>query len=672
MQNCISNLHTALQNCFNVSQALHQLFCAIWLTKWNKTSGNPVPCPTERLLILITLNKDGGHQEPKDVTGYLAKFQFCIRLACLKEIKRLAPIQFHDNEEDACNSLLQWFTEKTHSPFSRIRALQHYASSISFQTMSMPCIWWLDRMEWKELLYKGEKIHLDQLQAMFSTSGQTIIDIWEKKVLKGTNLQLSYDHLADTMGNNEVGYSFLTDPRNTCFNNHDALANAFMANPSIRDFFGHFHAGKMTWNYGALMQWLRDYAEFQAHLLMRCEMLSGAPGRGTELTPMLYSNTKHRSQRNLVIMGKHVAILRRYNKMGSMTGQDKLIPHSLDAITGDLMIQSLALARPFAELVIHLCQPQRQDILCLYQSHIFVNVDRLFDTNDLSNIMARTSLNYVNCKLTVNPWRHISIAFKRKLAHYTEELLDLDEADTADILQAGHSRMTENRVYGLSPDALAGAAEDVLPHFLHASVKWQHIMHTVPGGLGLSYKCADPPQFLHLAKSGQLGIDVQKEVLGHLQPKQHILSEEKVADQVVAKIEERLLNNLEKHFIDKVSTAIVPIVLSALKEAMGSDSMQQSMHRFTNAEGHTSKDPIPRDGAQWTSNNQTNLDSTVSGAMFCRLKNLDNVQHTISSTVTQHRPTNLEDMEMEDLYDNTAINGIQEAIGQSLSKGNLE
>ena len=56
----------------------------------------------------------------------------------------------------------------------------------------------------------------------------------------------------------------------------------------------------------------------------------------------------------------------------------------------------------------------------------------------------------------------------------------------------------------------------MLPHFLHASMKWQLIMHTVPGGLGLPYKHADSAQFHHLAKSGQLGLDVQKDVLGHL------------------------------------------------------------------------------------------------------------------------------------------------------------
>ena len=42
---------------------------------------------------------------------------------------------------------------------------------------------------------------------------------------------------------------------------------------------------------------------------MHCEMLSGAPGHGTELTPMLYCNIRHRSHWNLIIMERHVAII---------------------------------------------------------------------------------------------------------------------------------------------------------------------------------------------------------------------------------------------------------------------------------------------------------------------------------------------------------------------------
>jgi hypothetical protein len=124
----------------------------------------------------------------------------------------------------------------------------------------------------------------------------------------------------------------------------------------------------MIWNQGNLRKWLQDYADFHSLLLLRCEMLSGAPGRGTELTAMMYHNTSTRPMRNLVILGKHVAMLCLYSKTGALTGKDKLIPHSLDAVTGDILIQDLALARPFAEFAASICfltRPRSRCCFCL-------------------------------------------------------------------------------------------------------------------------------------------------------------------------------------------------------------------------------------------------------------------------------------------------------------------
>ena len=566
----VAKLRTALVEKNNVCEAIHGVLCGVWMMKWinMKTDLNLIPCPTERLLALSTLKEDGGHKEPVDVTTELAKLEYCIRLTCLQEIKRRSLLEFGGDENASCDSLSQWFTEKNNSPFDRIRSLQHRASSIAFTTMSMPRIWWTDRIHWKELLYKGDKIRVDQLHDMFSRNERDIIDLWEKKVLKGLPIHIQYSNLFDNLENKDVGYSFLTDPRNTCFSMPDMLGAAFMANETTKTCFGWMLDGKMVWNRAALKEWLSSYAEFQSHLLMRCEMLGGAPGRGTELTAMTFCNTTHRSQRNLVILGCHVSILRTYSKMSAVTGQDRLIPHAVDGITSDLMVQSLALARPFAQLAIHICYPQDRNLANLYRQYMFVNFDKPFTTEDLSRLMAKTSLPHTNVKLTINPWRHISIAFRRKLTNYSDDILDLDGHDTIDALQAGHSRATENRIYGLSPEALAGAAEDTLPLFLEVSTRWQLAMHTVPGGLGLSYKSASMAAFHLLAKSGQLGVEVQRSVSGQMEPHGLKLSEAKIAEYVLEKLDDTIGRSLETRLVNSLVCALTPMIKQTVSESL--------------------------------------------------------------------------------------------------------
>jgi hypothetical protein len=288
INNQIKKLQHALQVHTDTSHAIHTVLCSIWFSKWHRTPGNLFPCPTDRLLAYLTLNADGTHKQPFETTQYFAKFQYCMRLTGLKQIKQLAKFSYDNDDELAFDSLQQWFSEKTNCPFAHIRSLQHRASSIAYQTTSLPQLWWTDPDNWTELVFKGDRIHLDGLRGMFQVQGQTIVDIWEKKILMGlVKTRVSYNSLADDLTNNSMGYSFLTDKRNISLQDPDLLGKAFLSDPSISATFGHTHNGHFIWNTNALREWLRDYAIFQGQLLLRCETLSGAPGRGTELTALL-------------------------------------------------------------------------------------------------------------------------------------------------------------------------------------------------------------------------------------------------------------------------------------------------------------------------------------------------------------------------------------------------
>ena len=73
------------------------------------------------------------------------------------------------------------------------------------------------------------------------------------------------------------------------------------------------------------------------------------------LTAMIYHNTQARTTWNLMVFGHYVMLLCQYSKMSSLTGQDKLIPHGLDAVTSNILIQDLAITHPFAQIVARIC-----------------------------------------------------------------------------------------------------------------------------------------------------------------------------------------------------------------------------------------------------------------------------------------------------------------------------
>ena len=331
------------------------------------------------------------------------------------------------------------------------------------------------------LNFHGDNIYLDALQQLLHRLEKDIRDQFETKIMLNLKLHVQCSHIADDLSRNVVGYSFVSDHRNPFLSHRTSLLHAILHHPTLRDQFIYFIDNKLYWKRSTLQQWLNDYTQLELLLLLRCEMLSGGPARGSELTAMQFRSTSTRDSRNLVYVGNHMTMIRHYSKTSHLTGQDRVIPHSLDAFTSDLLLQNLVLARPFAELVIMELYPTAKQLHSLFYNNLFVRHDRLFTSSDLSMIMKQYTNKYLKVELGLRSWRHIAIAFRRKLCTIEKSLLEDNIEDTIYAEQAGHTLQTERRIYGLSPESLITQAEDILPIYLKASSEWQSHMKTVPG-----------------------------------------------------------------------------------------------------------------------------------------------------------------------------------------------
>ncbi|KAH0581484.1 hypothetical protein H2248_011200 [Termitomyces sp. 'cryptogamus'] len=123
--------------------------------------------------------------------------------------------------------------------------------------------------------------------------------------------------------------------------------------------------------------------------------------------------------------------------------------------------------------------------------------------------MRTLSAEVMQADLTIQSWRQVCIAFRRRMCTALDDLIESDSGDTIEAMQATHSRRTENRIYGLSMDALSGVAEDVLPLYLQASTHWQIASCAVPGGLALPYFRVRASDFDELVKRGVLVLPPQ-------------------------------------------------------------------------------------------------------------------------------------------------------------------
>ncbi|KAG5335205.1 hypothetical protein C0989_001870 [Termitomyces sp. Mn162] len=547
LRDAISDPHA-----FALSMKVLRILIALWTHTWTPNQDNLFPDPTIVCLALMMLQPDGSFKHPKYTTGPIARFEYCMRNTFMIEIYRKVKLDPTTSFQFQMELLAPWFTEKYDSTFNSLRSLQHRATAIAESTMALPRVWWLDRKHYQTMLYEGCQVTFSNIQCTFVKIEHVLIKAWQQNVLCGLNLHAQYNDLADDLTNTAVGYSFITDPRNP-FNQHcDSLITAILKDPLLRKRFiaVEHEDGTLTWNKMILRSWLYQYAQFEGLLLVRGQMLGGAPGRGTELTAMTYTNIATSTHRNCVAFGKYLAMLVTYHKGTALTGSEKLIPHAFDGVTSDLIIQNLAIARPFAQLAAFICHHDSPDIRQLYRDHLFVNNGKLFTSTEVSRIMQSYTEETIGVKLGLQAWRQVSIAFRRKLCSGLDDLMEIDEQDTISAQQATHSRRTENRIYGLSADALSGVAEDVLPLYLDASTDWQIISRAVPGGLGLAYYDCQAIHFDKLVQAGAISPSSKGSLIAPT------LSATKITAEMTSAITEQVLQGIPNAVQHVVTTAI--------------------------------------------------------------------------------------------------------------------
>jgi bloom syndrome protein len=151
--------------------------------------------------------------------------------------------------------------------------------------------------------------------------------------------------------------------------------------------------------------------------------------------------------------------------------------------------------------------PNQEHLILKYAEMMFMDFGKEFTSPKASGLMGKWSSSVVGWEVTVNAWRHINIAWKRKLCKGSLDLeIETEIMSPIHVLQAGHGAYTENHGYGISPDALNGISEDVIFLYCEASGLYQTRFKTVPGGLGLTYKQARMHYFDSLVKQGVVNL----------------------------------------------------------------------------------------------------------------------------------------------------------------------
>ncbi|KAF8986938.1 hypothetical protein BDZ89DRAFT_1152713 [Hymenopellis radicata] len=167
-----------------------------------------------------------------------------------------------------------------------------------------------------------------------------------------------------------------------------------------------------------------------------------------------------------------------------------------------MLVQIHALARPIASIVSSEACPEYPSAEADYSHMLFMSFGCPFESRHLGEKLANASAKVLGWEMGINAHRHIFIAFHRKQHPLLAQEEENPDFDSISALQSGHSRSTENRVYGLSATVMEGAEEDYMAVFLEVSVAWQRTLRIVPAGVRLGAPESKCTEWDNLVRTG--------------------------------------------------------------------------------------------------------------------------------------------------------------------------
>ena len=153
----------------------------------------------------------------------------------------------------------------------------------------------------------------------------------------------------DRMSNQQIGYSFITEPSNQYAIHRHRLLSYLLSKSESRQRFTKSVGidGSIVWNKEAIRRWLKEGVRLQKRLLTAIHITYGQPSRGEELASLLYSNSLT-GDRSIYWMTAYetIMIATPYSKSRQITASDRYTARYLPKDLSYILMGYLVFIRP--------------------------------------------------------------------------------------------------------------------------------------------------------------------------------------------------------------------------------------------------------------------------------------------------------------------------------------
>jgi hypothetical protein len=364
------------------------------------------------------------------------------------------------------------------APFAWITRLRTYGKKVQNTTTSLGYIYWSD--DEQTLTYKELRLSMGGLRQFIRTEValaqldlERLFLLHEEESREAIIPTLELQALHDDPTNNQRGWNFLQDPRNSSqlrAPGKQWLMERVLNTLWLREEFLELRKSdsQVVWRASAVDSYLRQVDQFLERLLLLIHLTAGQPGRATELLGLRHKNTVHGRHRSIYLEHGLVSTVTAYHKGYSVSNSTKIIHRYLPKPVSELVVYYLWLVLPFWQAMARLARRQSR----AQSAFLWPCGDGTWDSSRLRTVLQREAEIHLQTKLNILSYRHAAIAISRVHLKCGGFKRDYGTDDAAFNEQASHSPWTAGTIYARGLQEAPGHVEARRQRYRAISREW--------------------------------------------------------------------------------------------------------------------------------------------------------------------------------------------------------
>ncbi|KAK6360052.1 hypothetical protein TWF730_006206 [Orbilia blumenaviensis] len=414
--------------------------------------------------------------------------------------------QFEEQFDLHFRQLLVVTKDNQNYPMGEWLSQHAYGKAISDNGFYSGHIFWSE--DGSAILYHGERFCLHKYRNFIAGIASSIRGLLQDMMFTDKLVEvLELSNIKDDPSTCNMGYSFVTDPRNSRLYQPTLLLERIQAD--FRNIY--YRSGSLCRT--PMMTYLEKDYQLRLWLALAVLLTSGGPPRGTELMQLQKYNTTQR--RSFMIVGGQLMILSTYSKSQGITGLMNSVCRFLPPDIGQLFVLYMFQVEPLVELF--------QQRLGLARSSLLFSTDgKPWETMVVSKFLENQSVPVLGFPLRISSYRQIIAAIVRRYVQDMAAIVDeMGNRSSSIVKQFNHTHRVHNSHYGVSASRVPDAEEIAVDQFLRASKNLQFFIGAIPqlpqwmvkpsivswSGRGVSDESGCHPLFRHSAFPAEVTLD---------------------------------------------------------------------------------------------------------------------------------------------------------------------